>query len=312
MTMSEEAARTFEPLRRHLTGLAYRMLGSVAEAEDIVQEAYLRWHKTDRAAVTVPRAYLSKVVTRLCLDHLKSARVRRETYVGPWLPEPVVDDSAFAVEAMGDYADDLSMALLMTLERLSPLERAAFLLHDVFDMDFADIADALGRSPAACRQLAVRARDHVRASRPRFKTGADERTRLYDAFHRAVVSGNAGDLVRLLAQDAVLYSDGGGKRAAARNPIFGRDKILRFFTGLARKYGPTPSERVRRAEINGMPGFVITDEEGNVETLALDIQADRIVALYAVRNPDKLRHVADLARHAAHPAADGERRSLPH
>ncbi len=294
----EDAARTFEPWRRHLTGLAYRMLGSVAEAEDVVQDAYLRWHAVDRTAVADPRAYLSKIVTRLCLDHLKSARVRRETYVGPWLPEPVVDENAFAADTMSDYADDRSVAFLMTLERLSPLERAAFLLHDVFDMEFTEIGDALGRTPAACRQLAVRAREHVRAARPRFSTGSEEQTRLYDAFHRAMLSGNAGELVGVLAEDAVLYSDGGGKRAAALNPIYGRDKILRFLVGVARKKGLPTADQVRRAQINGLPGFIIESNDGEIETFALDIREERIVAIYSVRNPEKLRHLAGTGLHA--------------
>ena len=161
--MAEDAARSFEPHRRRLMALAYRMLGSLAGAEDAVQEAYVRWHATDRTRIQSPRAFLSRVVTRLCLDELKSARSRRETYVGPWLPEPVLDDEALIVDAENEYADDLSVALLLTLERLSPLERAAFLLHDVFDLSFAEVGETLGRGEAACRQLAARAREHVYA-----------------------------------------------------------------------------------------------------------------------------------------------------
>src|SRR5215510_13484011 len=225
-TLDQDVA-AFEPHRRRLTGLAYRMLGSLSEAEDIVQDAYLRWHAADRGQVDNPRAYLSRTVARLCLDHLKSARVRRETYVGPWLPEPIVDETALSPDSASELADDLSVALLMTLERLSPLERAAFLLHDVFDMEFADIAGVLDRSEGACRQLASRGRAHVSEERPRFRPSEDDVTRLTDAFHRAVLSGDAAQFADLLAQDAVLYSDGGGKRIAALNPIVGRDKILR-------------------------------------------------------------------------------------
>src|SRR5262249_36301454 len=161
-TNRNDAAHSFEPLRRNLTGLAYRMLGSLAEAEDVVQEAYLRWHAADRTAVAEPRTYLSRVVARLCLDQMKSARARRETYVGPWLPEPIVDEAAVAPDTASELADDLSVALLLTLERLSPLERAAFLMHDVFELNFTEVAAALDRSAEACRQLAARARTHVR------------------------------------------------------------------------------------------------------------------------------------------------------
>ena len=244
----------FETHRRFLVGLAYRMLGSLAEAEDIVQDAFLRWNETDQAAVTHPRAYLARVVSRLCLDKMKSATSRREQYVGTWLPEPVV---AAPTEPI---ADDLSLALLLTLERLSPLERAAFLLHDVFDMDYSAIADTLGRSEAACRQLATRAREHVREDRPRFDTTDETRERLTSAFQTAMTTGDLATISRLLANDAVFYSDGGGKKLAALNPIYGREKILRFLVGIARKRAiPT---------------------------------AEQVVAIYAIRNPDKLRHLA--------------------
>jgi RNA polymerase sigma-70 factor (ECF subfamily) len=182
MTERQDPAAEFESLRGQLTGLAYRMLGSRAEAEDMVQEAWLRWHAADRAAVREPRAFLSKTVTRLCLDQLKSARARREEYVGQWLPEPVLDGAQLAAGSASEYADDLSVALLLALERLSPLERAAFLLHDVFDLGFEEVAEALGRDPAACRQLASRARSHVREEKPRFKPSAEEEQRVFAAF----------------------------------------------------------------------------------------------------------------------------------
>ena len=283
------AAESFEPHRRHLVRLAYRMLGSVAEAEDAVQDAFLRWLDVDRATIEAPRAYLTRVVARLCLDRLKSARAQRETYVGTWLPEPVVEHERGEPTAL---ADDISLALLVTLERLSPLERAAFLLHDVFDMDYAAVGDVLERSEPAVRQLASRARDHVREARPRFRASDEEATRLSDAFQVALASGNTAALSKLLAEDAVFYSDGGGKRAAALNPIYGRDKILRFFEGLARKPGGLVHmpATVERAWINDLPGFVVRTPDG-VETMAIDIADGVIVALYAVRNPDKLRHL---------------------
>ena len=286
-----DAARDFEPHRRHLVGLAYRMLGSLAEAEDAVQEAYLRWHRADRASVANPRAFLSKTVTRLCLDTLKSARARRETYVGPWLPEPVLDAAALAADTASDYADDLSVTLMLALERLSPLERAAFLLHDVFDMDFAEVGETLGRNAAACRQLAARARDHVRAARPRFRVSAEDGAKVVDAFLAASRSGDAGGLARLLAESAVLYTDGGGKKIAALNPIYGRDRIVRFWTSVARKQQLHPVIGVRPAEVNGLPGFVAVERDGTRQTVALDLRDGTIAAIYIVRNPDKLHHV---------------------
>ena len=277
MTPEFEAHRTF------LVRLAYRMLGSVAEAEDVVQDAFLRWDATDRDAVAHPRAFLARVVSRLCLDRMKSAVARREHYVGTWLPEPMV------AEPSQSLADDLSVALLLTLERLSPLERAAFLLHDVFDMDYSAIADTLGRSEAATRQLAARAREHVRDDRPRFPVSEEARTKLAGAFEAAIASGDVDSIAELLADDAVLYTDGGGKRLAALNPIYGKDKIMRFFRGVTKKRLPDLLE-VQRVLLNGMPGFVLHTTEG-VETLALDIDGDRVVAIYGVRNPDKLRHL---------------------
>lgn len=290
-TAESAAAREFEAHRRHLMGLAYRMLGSLAEAEDAVQESYLRWRAVEHSAIENPRAFLSTVLTRLCLDQLKSARVRRESYVGPWLPEPVLDSAALDAESASDYAHDLSVALMLTLERLSPLERAAFLLHDVFEVDFAEVAATLGRSEAACRQLASRARAHVQAARPRFKPSPDEGARLAAAFREAAQSGDTLAMARLLASDAVLYSDGGGKRPAALNPIRGADKIVRFFAGIAKK-GHAQGWRARAASINGLPGFVLADAAGSVQTGAFAVEDGRIAAIYLVTNPDKLRRVA--------------------
>jgi len=293
MNTQDEAALTFEPQRRRLTGLAYRMLGSLSEAEDIVQDAYLRWHAAERDQVDNPRAYLSRTVARLCLDHLKSARSKRETYVGPWLPEPIVDETALAPDSASELADDLSLALMMTLERLSPLERAAFLLHDVFEMEFGDIAKVLERSESACRQLAARGRAHVHEARPRFRIAEAEAARLSDAFHRALVTGDAAQFAAVLAADAVLYSDGGGKRAAALNPIYGRDKIVRFFEGLARGGNLPPPETIHRIRLGGMPGVVLAAADGTIDTiLTADVRDGQVVAIYAVRNPDKLAHVS--------------------
>ncbi|AWM85589.1 sigma-70 family RNA polymerase sigma factor [Microvirga sp. 17 mud 1-3] len=285
-----EAAALFEPERRRLTRLAYRMLGSMSEAEDIVQEAYLRWHGTDRAAVREPAAFLSRMVSRLCLDHLKSARVRRETYIGPWLPEPVVEQ-AFD----GDADEDLSLTLMLALERLSPLERASFLLHDVFGMGFDEIATTLDRDPAACRQLAARARKHVREARPRFSVSADEGQRMADAFFTASRTGDLATLRSLLAENVITYTDGGGIRNAARNPLFGSDRVSRFFAGFARKMHYETPPVLYRGPISGLPGVVTLEKDGLPQSLALQIEDGLITAVYIVRNPEKLRHLAGTA-----------------
>jgi RNA polymerase sigma-70 factor (ECF subfamily) len=289
-TAGHDGTGGFEAQRRALVGLAYRMLGSRAEAEDVVQDAYLRWHATDRAAIEEPRRYLSTVVTRLCLDRMKSAQARREVYVGQWLPEPVVDE-AFDADSASDLAHDLSVALMMTLDRLSPLERAAFLLRDVFDFGFAEIAGILDRSEAACRQLAARAREHIRSEKPRFPASREEGHRLASAFRQAAESGDVNALMQLLAGDAVLYSDGGGKRAAAFNPIYGADKILRFLAGVMRKNLSLPDMQIRPATVNGLAGFVMREADGTMNTMAFEHGNRRITAIYVVRNPDKLRHV---------------------
>jgi RNA polymerase sigma-70 factor (ECF subfamily) len=287
---TNDGVTDFESHRRALTGLAYRMLGSRAEAEDIVQDAYLRWHAADRTAIEHPRRYLGTVVTRLCLDRMKSAQMRRETYVGPWLPEPIVDE-ALDGEAAGELAHDISVALMLLLERLSPLERASFLLHDVFGLDFVEVARALGRNEAACRQLAARARAHVETGRPRFAASREEGERLATAFQHAAASGDTAALTQILAADAVLYSDGGGKRAAALKPIHGADKIVRLLEGLARKDPSFLGFAMRPATVNGLPGLVLRETDGSVDTLGFEHQGGRITAIYLTRNPEKLRHV---------------------
>ncbi len=287
----DQSAAQFEPHRRRLMGIAYRMLGSLAEAEDIVQDAWLRWHGTDRSGLREPGAWLSRVVTRLCLDQMKSARSRRETYVGPWLPEPVLDEAAVAADAAIERAEDISVAFLLALERLSPLERAAFLLHDVFDMDFAEVAQSLEREEAACRQLAARARAHLKDTRPRFPVPPREGERLVQAFIDASASGDTAAFAKLLAADALVQTDGGGKRTAARNVVSGRDRVARFFGGASRKYG-WGAWQMRRQQINGMPGLVMTEPDGWVQTVAFQISGGAIDAIYIVRNPEKLQHVS--------------------
>ena len=296
--MTSDPSATFEPHRRRLLGLAYRMLGSMAEAEDAVQEAYLRWHDADREQVTEPRAFLITTTTRICLDVLKSARVRREEYVGPWLPDPVTDTAALAPDTQTEMAEDLSVALLLTLDRLSPLERAAFLLHDVFDYSFTQVAAMLGRNEAACRQLASRARTRVRDARPagpnpaRVATSVDAKhADLVSAFITASRSGDVATLTRFLASDAKLVTDGGGKISAALNVIEGADRVAAFLAGVVRK-GWTDDTTVRFDMINGLPGLIVSEPRGLVQTTAFEIEGDVVKAIYVVRNPDKLRHLA--------------------
>ena len=288
MRPEEEAGATpFEAARPRLLRVAYRMLGSFAEAEDVVQEAWIRWQGTDRRAVREPEAFLLRTVTRLCLDALGTARARRERYLGAWLPEPLVEPLV-PEEAV---AEDVTLTLMLALERLTPLERAAFLLHDIFDLPFGEVAAAIGRDPAACRQLAARARANVRRDRPRFTVSPQQGHALVDAFLAAATSGDVARLSTLLAADVTMVSDGGGKRPAALNPIVGRDKVLRFYAGIARKAGHVAWHDVRFAVIDGLPGAVLVDAQGGVQTTALAIEDGLIRAVYTVRNPDKLRHL---------------------
>jgi RNA polymerase sigma-70 factor, ECF subfamily len=229
-------------------------------------------------------------VTRLCIDALKSARARRETYVGPWLPEPVVDRARVEPDAATELAHDISVALLMTLERLSPLERAAFLLHDVFDVDYAEVAQVLLRTEAACRQLAARARTHVRSDRHRHQATEAETSRVLSAF-LAAATGDIGPLESVLAEDAVMYSDGGGRVSAATRPIYGPNRIARFIAGVARKGAGQAEYTFRTCEINGLPGLILLGDGAVVQTLAFEQSNGQLKAIYAVRNPEKLGHV---------------------
>ena len=281
--MSDAAA--FDALRPRLMRVAYRMLGSMADAEDVVQEAWLRWADGDRTDIRVPEAFLRRIVTRLCLDQLKSARLRREEYIGPWLPDPVVEP---------DTVDDVTLPLMLALERLSPLERAAFLLHDVFGESFDDIADSLGRDAAACRQLASRARTHVQAEKPRFPVERSHGLEIARAFFIASRGGEIGQLGRMLAEDASFYSDGGGKRPAAGRVMRGASEVARAFAAIARLSRQGTGELIRYALVNGLPGFVTREADGMLQTTALLIDGDRIKAIYVMRNPDKLRHVEAL------------------
>ena len=289
MTAGLEA---FSASRGRLLGLAYRMLGSRADAEDVLQDAYLRYQALDPAEVRNPEALLVTTVTRLCLDRLKSARRQREVYVGPWLPEPVLDGEQLSPETAAEVADDLSFALLLTLEKLSAPERAAFLLHDVFETPFAQVAETLGKSEAACRQLAARARKAVRSEKPARPVSPEAHRALAQRFAEVVMTGDASRLEALLAADAVAYTDGGGVKIAALNPIRGADKVARFFAGIVSKnLDDARSSRFRAAEINGAPGFLVYLNGELEQTVSLDVSDGRITAIYVVRNPHKLENL---------------------
>jgi len=278
-----EAAESFDPLRPKLTRVAYRMLGSVADAEDMVQEAFIRWMKADRAQVREPEAFLRSTVTRLCLDQLKSARRQRETYIGPWLPDPVVEEE--------EEQEDVTLPLMLALERLSPLERAAFLLHDVFGLGFEEVAATIERDPAACRQLAARARSHVREARARFQVDKQHGIELAQAFFAASRSGDMKALGAMLAADVIVHSDGGGKRPAALEPIIGFEAVMNVHAYLAEQFRKLGSNLIRAGFINGLPGFITREADGQIQTTALDIFDGKVAAIYVVRNPDKLRHL---------------------
>jgi RNA polymerase sigma-70 factor (ECF subfamily) len=278
----EDAAASFDPLRPKLMRVAYRMLGSVADAEDVLQEAFIRWMGADRSEVREPEAFLRRTVTRLCLDQLKSARRQRETYVGPWLPDPVLEEEGEA---------DVTLPLMLALERLSPLERAAFLLHDVFGLEFEEVAATIKRDAAACRQLAARARTHVREARPRFQVEKQRGLELAQAFFTASRSGDMKALGAMLAADVSVHADGGGKRPAAAQPIVGFDAVMKVHEFLADLFRKGGSKLVRAGFINGLPGFITLEADGELQTTALDIENGKVAAIYVVRNPDKLRHL---------------------
>jgi RNA polymerase sigma-70 factor (ECF subfamily) len=281
---SDDAATSFNPLRPRLIRIAYRMLGSVADAEDVVQESFIRWLGADRAAVREPEAWLRCVVTRLSLNQLKSARRRRESYFGPWLPEPVVEPAE-------EEADDFTLPLMLALERLSPLERAAFLLHDVFGIGFDEIAETLGREPAACRQLASRARANVRVSRPRFAVSREHGLEIAAAFFVASRNGDMEKLQSLLAADVTAFADGGGKTMAKPEPIIGLEAVVLLHRKLALLFARSTSKLLRYAFINGLPGFVTIEHGGMLQTTALEIEDGKIAGIYVTQNPDKLRHI---------------------
>ncbi|CAL9457987.1 ECF RNA polymerase sigma factor SigJ [Nocardiopsis dassonvillei] len=296
-TDASDAAGVFEAHRPVLTGVAYRILGTASDAEDVVQEAWPRWSGADRSGVDDPRAYLVTIVSRLAIDRLRSARARRESYVGEWLPEPVSDLPDGADRA--ELADTVEFALLVVLETLSPLERAVFVLREAFQMPYAEIAGIIGRSEAATRQLSRRARDHVRERRPRFEADRSARRRMTERFLRACLEGDLDGLKGMLAEDATLVGDGGGKARAPLRVLLGRDKVGRFLLSMPNSFHKflasigleTEEIRVEVGEVNGVPALIAVAAGRVVTAVVLDVDGDRVRHVYIVANPDKMSHL---------------------
>jgi RNA polymerase sigma-70 factor (TIGR02957 family) len=295
--MSEPHDELLQELRPVAFAISYRMLGSVAEAEDVVQEALLRLHTALERGERIesPRAYLATVATRLAIDVLRSARVRRESYVGEWLPEPLVSDSSADPARNAEMADSLSLAFLVLLESLSPEQRAAFLLHDVFDYGYAEVAEIVGKSEDNARQLAARARRRVEEQRPRFEASREQRDELAHRFFAAAQEGDLASLEALLADDVVLHGDGGGKVPALARALFGRRRVARTLTVWFRQGAKVPAPELREVEVNGQPGAVLMAGGGVVSVMALDIADGRVQGVRSIVNPDKLGHIGPVA-----------------
>lgn len=293
---STERHEVFERHRPLLFSIAYRMLGSVMDAEDVVQEAFVRWQRAPETEVRSPKAYLSAVVTRLCIDQLRSARARREEYVGPWLPEPLAAVPGGMGETGPEAAlldESLSMAFLVLLESLNPTERAVFLLREVFDYDYPEISRLVGKTEANCRQISRRAREAVAARRPRFERSPEQEERLTERFVEACTSGDLEGLRSLLSEDVTLWSDGGGRVRAALNPIHGADRVARFLLGILREV--PAGFALRRARVNGGPGVLAYGGERPTGVVSLDVSEGRIQAVRIVVNPEKLGSVPPLS-----------------
>jgi RNA polymerase sigma-70 factor (ECF subfamily) len=287
-----ELVEDFNQQRSLLFGLAYRMLGSVMDAEDVLQEAFLKWQASARETVQSPKAYLIRIVTHLCIDHLRLARVRREEYVGTWLPEPLIQPTGEAPDDVSELNETLSTAFLLLLERLSPVDRAVLLLHDVFGYTYGEIAPIIQRNPADVRQIGHRARARIAEGRPRFDASAEEAEQVTRQFIHAVKEGDLPQLLAVLSEDATLFPDTGGKVKAARNPIYGADHVARFLVGAERKWAAFSSMRLMW--INGQPAVAKHRDDRIIDVMTFAISEGRIHAIYRVLNPDKLRRIASM------------------
>jgi RNA polymerase sigma-70 factor (ECF subfamily) len=292
-------ADVYEEYRPLLFSIAYRMLASASEAEDVVQEAFLRFHRESGKGTEIesPKAYLSTITTRLSIDQLRSARVRRERYFGTWLPEPVLTEDEPDITPHAETADSLSMAFLVLLESLSPVERAVFLLREVFDYEYEEIASVVGKSEDNCRQIAVRARRQVEAKKPRFEASRARREELARRFFEAIANEDASTLVELLAADVVVYADGGATGPAFPKPVHGRDRVARVFAATAGRGRELGAVGYRLTSVNGQPGAVVLDAEGaSLAVVTLDIADGEIQTVRAITNPEKLRHLGRAVR----------------
>lgn len=286
----QDRLEAFDQQRRRLFSIAYRMLGSVADAEDMLQETFIRWQQSAEIEVESPEAFLVTIISRLCLNHLQSARVRREEYFGQWLPEPVLTGPAGNVYMTAEMDGSLSMAFLLLLERLTPVERAVFLLREVFEYEYSEIAEILQQSEPNCRQILRRARQHLKESRLRFDPSPRKQEELLQRFLQASAQGDMDGLLALISEDAVVYADGGGKATAVPNPVFGAHNVVRFLMGARKKF--LPADLVRQvAEINGQPGIVSYLHGRPHSAFIIDAADGRIRNIYIVSNPDKLVHL---------------------
>jgi RNA polymerase sigma-70 factor (ECF subfamily) len=288
--MTDPHLSLFEEQRQLLFGIAYRMLGSVADAQDLVQETYLRWQQAASETIRSPRAWLTTVTTRLCINHLQSARVKRETYVGPWLPEPLVDEQAKDPAETSMLADSLSLAFLVLLETLSPDERAVFVLREGFECEFADIARIIGKSEENCRQILARARKHIDERRPRYDVSRIDADKIVGPFVTALKNGDLEAMLAHLAENVVLIADAGGRPGALLKPLHGANPVAHAMLHAMRKQGAEEAD-VRAATINGLPGFVRFQDTAARAVLAFGLVGGRIAAVFVISNPDKLRHI---------------------
>lgn len=287
--LSMDMVKRFEEHRDYLFAIAYRMLGTVMGAEDMVQETYLRWEKIDHSEVKSPKAYLASIITRLCIDHLKSARMRREQYIGPWLPEPLVSEPEEQPAGMLAQADSLSMAFLVLLESLKPEARAVYLLREVFDYGYGEIAEIMDKSEAACRKMVSRSRRHIQSQRPKQPVSKEKSEQVAKQFLDAIYDGEMQGLMQVLDAEVVWTSDGGGRPGVARRPVKGAEKVGRFILGIANNAPPDSSAHL--TQINGTTGILIETADTPTAALAIQVVDNKVKAVHAVVNPDKLRHL---------------------
>lgn len=291
-----KANEIFSVERDRLRGLAYRMVGSMSDAEDIVQDAWLRWQACDQNKIENPNQFIVRIVSNLSIDRLRANKKRRETYVGSWLPEPNLENfpgpDKNNPEQHQSNTDQISVAFLLALERLSPAERTAFILHDVFAYDYSEVSEILQRSAASCRQLASRARKALKNEKPRFSSSIEEGSRLAFAFQQAIAEGDIEGLTKLLSAETTFISDGGGKVAAVPEPVTGADKVAKMIMGFAKLYRDRTDISSTLTTVNGIPGFILWEDNKPLQTLSLDLGADGLIeTIYVVRNPEKLRHI---------------------